>query len=544
MNRKIKPLGLKGVDVVNRVKDLMFKTESPQPDNKLSSIEFIKHGPDNITYGVVRENHTYFIKTTDKKNNITENDFRYIGGLQNKLSEAHRSYADALKHLNMKFDDLNKRYGVVENVNIFETDDNDADSDEKGNPWAICTSSVGREDEEKYESCVQKLKKEYDLSEDLTEDMYEEKYVMKFKGEKKSDPPMDAPQQATPSGDETPQPEPEIGGFGDDTGTTVGDTGTTGFDQEGDGEASFGEPDTGDSGEDIEFDEDTDDDEDPIKYVQKLTGKLAQKMRDLSDIDLNLEKYVINSVISASHVDQMEKKDKNDIVKKIKKSKHKDDNERYDESLNINDMKNNDIDKLIKEEVINTKRTVLLERMDKFTSKLKNISSLDKLKEAKRIVEAVKKSSIGFITESIESKIDCAKLIIEFRELMIKEDAFNDAGSAKDAVIDLIDVIEDEIQTANSVNQLKEIEKYAEGIYNKYPNAVTDNMMDAFDSKMESLMNNPQKSPDRGAPLKDPAVKPGREKPDTGPSRKGSPFRKPDIDNDPDALPQPKAGKK
>ena len=32
--------------------------------------------------------------------------------------------------------------------------------DEKDNPWAICTASVGREDEEKYERCVKSVKKE------------------------------------------------------------------------------------------------------------------------------------------------------------------------------------------------------------------------------------------------------------------------------------------------------------------------------------------------------------------------------------------------
>lgn len=33
------------------------------------------------------------------------------------------------------------------------------EAEEKGNPWAICTDSVGREDKAKYERCVQKVKK-------------------------------------------------------------------------------------------------------------------------------------------------------------------------------------------------------------------------------------------------------------------------------------------------------------------------------------------------------------------------------------------------
>ena len=32
------------------------------------------------------------------------------------------------------------------------------EEEEKNNPWAICTSSVGREDKEKYEKCVKSIK--------------------------------------------------------------------------------------------------------------------------------------------------------------------------------------------------------------------------------------------------------------------------------------------------------------------------------------------------------------------------------------------------
>jgi len=38
--------------------------------------------------------------------------------------------------------------------------------EEKGkaaNPWAICTDSVGREDKEKYERCVQQVKKTHKI---------------------------------------------------------------------------------------------------------------------------------------------------------------------------------------------------------------------------------------------------------------------------------------------------------------------------------------------------------------------------------------------
>lgn len=40
-------------------------------------------------------------------------------------------------------------------------------SEEENNPWAICTASVGREDKEKYESCVRQVKKEYGIKESV-----------------------------------------------------------------------------------------------------------------------------------------------------------------------------------------------------------------------------------------------------------------------------------------------------------------------------------------------------------------------------------------
>ena len=37
----------------------------------------------------------------------------------------------------------------------------------KGNPWAICTASVGRDDKAKYERCVMKVKKKTGYHESL-----------------------------------------------------------------------------------------------------------------------------------------------------------------------------------------------------------------------------------------------------------------------------------------------------------------------------------------------------------------------------------------
>lgn len=208
MKENIKPVGLKGNEINERMKELMGIT--PINENRRSSVvELTKVGPDGHVYGIVRENHEYYIKITNKTKNLVAEDFSYIGGLKNKKQEAYGSYAKAIKHLNLKFNSLNEAYGKSGQINVFEDDNlmaeaaagfvdmgnaftNEAKSsccgatiaeekcsecgksvvaeaEKKNNPWAICTSSVGREDKEKFEKCVKDVKKEKGVNETITE---------------------------------------------------------------------------------------------------------------------------------------------------------------------------------------------------------------------------------------------------------------------------------------------------------------------------------------------------------------------------------------
>ena len=67
-----------------------------------------------------------------------------------------------------------------------------------------------------------------------------------------------------------------------------------------------------------------DEDEDPEKYIQQLAGKLGTTLRKYSEDkgqpDFDLEKFAINSVISATHTSEMDAEDQKDIIKKIKNS--------------------------------------------------------------------------------------------------------------------------------------------------------------------------------------------------------------------------------
>lgn len=120
-NNNIRPTGLKGNDQVNRMRSLMGMTPIHE-NTKTSVVELTKMGPDGMVYGIVRENHKYFIKITNKKQNLIVEDFMYIGGLKNKTEKAYDSYSQATKQLNLKFLSLNEALGKTEQINVLKND--------------------------------------------------------------------------------------------------------------------------------------------------------------------------------------------------------------------------------------------------------------------------------------------------------------------------------------------------------------------------------------------------------------------------------------
>jgi hypothetical protein len=120
-NNTVKPTGLKGNQVLDRMRELMGTPINESRTN--SVVELTKKGPDGKIYGIVRENHEYYIKTvkSDKDSGLVAEDFQYIGGLQNKKQEAYPTYAKAIKKLNLKFLSLNESFGGPR-VNVFEDD--------------------------------------------------------------------------------------------------------------------------------------------------------------------------------------------------------------------------------------------------------------------------------------------------------------------------------------------------------------------------------------------------------------------------------------
>ncbi len=93
MGNFINPKKIKGQKQLNRMKDLMSKMNTLTESKTFSELELIKRGPNGIVYGIIRENHDYFIKTTEKKGGtFLAEDFNYVGGLQNKYDERYGTY--------------------------------------------------------------------------------------------------------------------------------------------------------------------------------------------------------------------------------------------------------------------------------------------------------------------------------------------------------------------------------------------------------------------------------------------------------------------
>ena len=283
MKKYNNPKTLKGQDQINRISDLMGRMTTLNESTSLSEIDFIKKGPNGIIYGIIRENHNYFIKTTEKTSGtLMSEDFNYSGGIQNKYDERYHSYAEALKHLNMKFDMLNESYGIEDGTNLFESDGEEVFEANASGLVKIKETKVEDPNAEEVEEPDGK-----ELLDEEPEDVEEQKKVIK----------VDTP--APPAIEEPIEDEVEVDEFS----------------MEDEGEDPFGDEEGGeDMGDEEGMEEDGDE---TTKKIQKYTGKIGQLLRDKDEPDAELDKYVINSIISAIDWDEVPDEDVEDIIAKI-----------------------------------------------------------------------------------------------------------------------------------------------------------------------------------------------------------------------------------
>ena len=92
---------------LNRMLELSnIKTLNEDKRINLSNFDLVKESVNGKTYAIVRENKTYHIKEAETKENLSESDFDYIGGIANKTKKSFTSFSEATRKLNFMFGEL------------------------------------------------------------------------------------------------------------------------------------------------------------------------------------------------------------------------------------------------------------------------------------------------------------------------------------------------------------------------------------------------------------------------------------------------------
>ena len=263
----LKPIGsekLQGQDKINRILELSrYKETTPSNINETSRVEFGKTLADGVKYEIVKEKNGYIIKKR-----IDESTLDYIDPMKNRTY--YRSYSQALKRMNLLAGEINRLTENTDEVSMFTLE--------------------------------------------------EQKYTLKLP--KSSAPAPEAPvapAAPAPAAPSAPAPETDSPEMSMDFGGDMGDDPEMGGDMSMDTEMDIDTPE-GDMEMDTEVSAEPDGEEVNFKMIQKLTGKLGQKIRMMNDaVGMSSEdiKYVINSVMSALDLSKLDDEDKDDIMAKF-----------------------------------------------------------------------------------------------------------------------------------------------------------------------------------------------------------------------------------
>lgn len=268
----LRPIGsekLQGSDKLRRIMEIATYNEAPKVEtNNLSTTDYTIQLSDGNVYGIVKERQGYIIKK-----GINESELDYSEPMKNR--KYYRSYSEAMKKLNLIVAETNRITG-----NEFEI------------------PLIGEQPEAKKKFVLKTAKKaEPEMSAPPAEPA------------PAPAPPMDMPEPATDTPDMGAEAEP-MGEPMDDMGAEstdvppMDDMGTEPIDTE---------------IEDVDVDVE---EEGPssLKLIQKLTGKLSQRLR-MFDKDKGMDsqdiKYVLNSIISAIDLQKLDDDDREEIVDKL-----------------------------------------------------------------------------------------------------------------------------------------------------------------------------------------------------------------------------------
>jgi hypothetical protein len=269
----LRPLGsekLQGMDKIKRILEIAKYNETPKQDiNENATTNYTIQLADGFTYGIVKERQGYIIKK-----GLNESTLDYSDPIRER--KYFRSYADAMKKLNLTAGEINRLFENEEGISL-----------------------IGEQEGQK------------------------KKFVLKLPKTKSTETPdvgSDVPTTPpTPPAESTPEPPvmggeetPEVPPMSDEETPDMGDTEMP----------DMGTEETPDMEEpkDDEFDLEGEEPQASFKSIQRLTGKLSQRLRQFEK-DKKLEsddiKYVLNSIISALDLDNLDEEDKDDILSKF-----------------------------------------------------------------------------------------------------------------------------------------------------------------------------------------------------------------------------------
>ena len=173
-----------------------------------------------------------------------------------------------------------------------------------------------------------------------------------------------------------------------------------------------------------------------MKSIQKLTGKLGQKLRDVEE-EMGSEdiKYVLNSIISAVELENLDDEDKEDIVGRFEDDEEAayGDEEEMDVDMDMEDemgdeMGDEELDVEDEELDMEDEEELAMESLRNRIGNLLESYIVEKKKKVKnpkdylnsRINKIVKEKQIVENTETIEQELSVKKIIKENTELKVE----------------------------------------------------------------------------------------------------------------------------
>jgi hypothetical protein len=292
----LKPIGsekLDGMDKIRRIMEIArYKENIPKPINEDKSSEYKLSLSDGNTYEIIKERQGYIIKQT-----ISESVSDYIAPMKNR--RYYSSYSQALKKMNLMAREFNQLHGNESGTSLFEQED----EKKKDTKYVISTSKKP-------------------VTTDTTTIPAPPVAELPVAAPPVAELPVAAPPVAAPT---TPQPMEEQGDPAldpllapqagaapapDPAAAPAPDPAAAPVPEE------VPVPEEGMEPEEVPATED----EVTFKIIQKLTGKLAQKIRTYTgqeEMSSNDTKYVINSILSALDLTTLEEEDVEDIISRL-----------------------------------------------------------------------------------------------------------------------------------------------------------------------------------------------------------------------------------